>query len=82
MVSEGREEAVTRFFAAYQFEIVTGTHYLGDFLGSKNHKQDWLDDKVEKWNGHIFRMAKETERQPQPKYVVLQQSLKTEWLFI
>ena len=39
VVPKGYEEATTRFFAAYQFKIVTGTRYLGDFVGSKYRKK-------------------------------------------
>ena len=44
VVPEGREDAASRFFAAYQFQIVTGTQYLGGFVGSKDWDQDWDQD--------------------------------------
>ena len=61
MVPQGHEEAVARFFAAYQFEIVTGTCYLGSFVGSKDQEQDCLEDRVEKWDSHISMLAKVEE---------------------
>ena len=38
VVKENQEDDATRFFAGLNFKIVTGTRYLGGYMGSKEQE--------------------------------------------
>ncbi len=51
-------------------------------MGSKEHKSDWIEEKVEAWDASISKMAEVARRQPQAAYIGLQRLLQAEWLFV
>ena len=75
----GQREA---FFREYRIQIVTGSRYLGGFVGSKAAQDHWLGEKVEDWRDSVDTLADVALWHPQTAYVGLQKSLQKECSFV
>ena len=45
------------FLRGYGLKIVTGSRYLGDFVGTEAAQAQWLEEKVEEWRALVDIMA-------------------------
>ena len=41
--------SLEEFFRGMVMKIVTGSHYLGGFIGERSDKDRWLAEKVQGW---------------------------------
>ena len=82
VVKEGYKETVACFFLGYQFQIVTGTQYLGGYVGLREQEMDWIKEKLAAWDTNISWMAEVAHFKPQLAYIGLQRSLQAKWIFV
>jgi hypothetical protein len=64
------------------FKVVTGSRYLGGFIGDKAEQREWVLKKVQAWAAGVLELSKVAGRYPQAAYVGLQKSLQQEWQFL
>ena len=62
-------------------QIVTGSSYLGGFVGSKEAHDPWLGVKMEGWQDSVATLDKLSRRHPQTAYTGLHNSVHQEWAF-
>ena len=70
------------FFQGYGLQIVTGSRYLGGFVGAKEVQDHWMGEKVEGYQDLVATLDGVVCRHPQTAYTGLQKSLKQEWAFV
>ena len=63
-------------------KIVTGSQYLGGFVGDRAAKDSWLAEKVHGWTESVKTLSGVTRKHPQSTYAGLQKSLQQEWTFL
>ena len=63
-------------------QIVTGSRYLGGFVGELGAEQRWVQTKVEGWAESVKNLAGVARKHLQSAYVGLQKSLQQEWEFV
>ena len=73
---------VEAFFWDYRLHMVTGTRYIGGFVGSKADQYLWLGEKVEGWRDLVSTLGGVVCRHPQTTYTGLQKSLQQECSFL
>ena len=69
------------FFRGYRLHIVTGSRYLGGFVGTKEAQDRWMREKVEGWRYLVATLAGVARRHLQTAYARLQKYLQQEWAF-
>ena len=80
----GQEEAARREFAAegLVLNFVSGSRYLGAYLGPQEDLEAWMKPQVEAWaRGERF-LGKIARRHPQSAYAGLWMSLQLEWQYL
>ena len=70
------------FFRGYSLKIVTGSRYIGGFVGMKAIQVRWLEEKVEVWRASVAIMSGVAGNHLQTTYVGLQKSLQQEWALV
>jgi hypothetical protein len=65
-----------------KFKVVTGSRYLGGFIGSDQDLHAWHEDKVSTWELAIGDLSMAATKYPQSAYTGLQKSLQNEWQFV
>ena len=60
-----------RFFRGKGLAIVTGSRYLGGYIGDVTPQKKWLGKKVQYWTGGIHTMAGVVYKHPQTSYASL-----------
>ena len=63
-------------------KIVTGSRYLGGFVGERETERQWVRTKVEGWVESVKTLAGVARKHPQSAYAGLQKSLQQEWAFV
>ena len=76
----GQEEAEKREFAkeGLCLNFVSGSHYLGAYLGPQEELEAWVKPQMEAWAHGIRVLAKISRRHPQSAYDRLVMSLQSE----
>jgi hypothetical protein len=69
-------------FAGFNINIVTGSRFLGGFIGSIEDTNLWIEEKVLSWNKAISKLASAATNFPQAAFTALTRSLQNEWLFV
>ena len=77
----GQEEAAKREFAieGLTLNFVSGSRYLGAYLGPKKALEAWVKTQVEAWAYGVRVLGKISQRQPQSVYAGLGMLLQLEW---
>ena len=65
IVSEKNLERAKSALGDLNFQITTGYHYLGGFIGEKSARDKWIEEKVEDWVIGIDALAATAKRYPQ-----------------
>ena len=63
-------------------KVVTGSRYLGGFIGGRVTEDQWIKAKVEGWAEWVKTLAGVARKHPQSAYAGLQKSLQQEWAFV
>jgi len=61
---------------------VTGSKYVGGYVGSEQDLDEWLSEKVMKWVNSVNCLASAAEQFPHSAHTVLTKSLQHEWGYI
>ena len=64
------------------FTIVTGTRYLGGFIGTQSDKLSHIRTKVSEWTTDITRLSSVTRSFPQATFTAFQASYQHEWQYL
>jgi hypothetical protein len=73
-----KEEAEEACFKDLDFKVMTGSCYLGGFIGDKAEQQEWVEDKAQTWADRVLELSKVAGRHPQAPHARLQKSLQQE----
>ena len=65
-------------FAGLNFQVETGSRYLGSFIGEATKRDSWIANKVDDWV-HMKKLAGAARASPQSAYSALQRSVYQEW---
>ena len=82
VVAEHNVERAKAAFADLNFKVVTGSRYLGGFVGEAAAQASWVEDKASSWAEAVGELAVVAKRFPQTAYAGLQKSLQQEWQFV
>ena len=63
-------------------KVVSGYHFLGGFIGSKELTKQFIADKIDAWLVCVDKQAWAAEKQPQAVYAAMAKSLQFEWSFV
>ena len=80
----GQEEAAKREFSkeGLCLNFVSGSRYLGAYLGLPEELYAWVKPQVEAWAQRVRVLAKIAQRYPQSAYAGLGMSLQIEWQYL
>ena len=80
----GQEAAAKREFSAegLNLNFVSGSRYLGAYLGPQAELEAWVKPQVEVWAHGVKVLAKIPRRHPQLAYAGLGMSLQLEWQYL
>ena len=67
---------VEEFFRGMGLHLVTGSRYLGGFVGDRAAEKIWLTGKVEGWAESVGTLAGVACKHPHSAYAGLQKSLQ------
>ena len=70
------------FFRGMGIKLVTGSGYLGGFVGDREAKDSWLSEKVQGWTELVKKLSVVARNHLQSTYAGLQTSLQQEWSFV
>ncbi len=82
IVKEHNKEKAETYFKDSSFKVVTGSRYLGGFIGEKAEQREWVEAKAQTWANGVIELSKVAERCPQAACAGLQKSLMQEWQFL
>ena len=84
MDTPGQEAAARREFAAegLTLNFVSGSRYLGAYLGPQAELEVWVKPKVEAWAHEVKVLVKIARKHPQSAYAGLGMSLQLEWQYL
>ena len=69
-------------FERYGMKVVSGSRYLGGFIGSPILWSDWLREKASFWEKTVKTMARASKKFPQTSYVAMKNSPQMEWQYV
>ena len=80
----GQEAAAKREFAAeiLILNFVSGSRYLGAYLGPQAEFEAWVKPQVEAWAHGVAVLAKIARRHSQSAYASLGMLLQSEWQYL
>ena len=78
VVSEQNVPRATEYFRRMGVKVVTGSRYLGGFVGERETEGQWMQEKVEGWAESVRTLAGVARKHPQSAYAGLQKSLLLE----
>jgi hypothetical protein len=61
---------------------MTGSHYLGRFIGEKEEQDEWMQELTLKWTAVIKELARVAKLYLQSAYTGLNKSLQQEWQLV
>ena len=67
------------FFLGMGMKIVTGSRYLGGFVGDRTAEDSWLTEKVQVWIESMKTLSGVSCKHPQSDYADMQKSVRQEW---
>ena len=82
VVAEQNVTRATENFRGMGMKVVTGSRYLGGFVGDWETEIQWVRTKVERWEESVHTLAGVARKHPKSAYAGLQKSLQQEWAFM
>ena len=82
--NRGQEDAAKKEFTKERLclNFVSGSQYLGTYLGTKEKLEAWVKPQVEAWAHGVRVLAKIARRHPQSVYDDFGMLLKLEWQYL
>ena len=71
-----------KFLRGMGIAVVTGTRYLGGFVGDWDSETKWLYEKVQEWAELDMTLLGVARKHQKSAYAGLQKSLQQEWEFL
>ena len=69
-------------FGSFGVKIVSGSRFLGGYVGDDEGCEDFVKLKVNEWVASIGRLVEVSRSQPQAAFAVLVKSIQHEWAFL
>ena len=63
-------------------KVVTGSCYLGVFVGDRAAEDSWLAAKVQGWTKTVKTLSAVAHKHPQSAYAGLHKAFQQEWAFM
>ena len=63
-------------------KVVTGSRYLGSFIGNRESETTWLDEKVKGGTELVRLLLWVPRKHPKSAYAGMQKSLQHEWALV
>ena len=82
MVAERNVPRFKEYFRGMGIQVVTGSRYLGGFVGEREREGQWVQAKVARWAESIHTLAGVDCKHPHSAYAGLQKSLQQKWAFV
>ena len=82
VVLEKNVPRAKEYFRGMGIQVVTGSRYIGGYVGERETEGQWVQEKVEGWREYVSTLAGVARKHPQSAYEGLQKSLKQEWAFV
>ena len=82
VVAEQNVPRAKEYLRGMGIQVVTGSRYLGGFVGEQETEGQWLKTKVEGWAESVRTWAGVACKHLQSEYAGLQKSLQQEWAFV
>jgi hypothetical protein len=82
---EDEAQAEVAFYAhglKLKVQFVRGMRYLGGYIGSRDSKLEWVEEKVRVWVDGVKILASVVKRFPQTAFAGLTISLQNEWQYL
>jgi hypothetical protein len=80
---EDEAQAKVAFYAhGLKVQFVRGMRYLGGYIGSRDSKLEWVEEKVRVWVDGVKILASVAKRFPQTAFAGLTISLQNEWQYL
>ena len=76
------EGKAMELFSGVGVKVVSGSRFLGGFIGNERDGAGFVTRKVEQWVSHIHQLADAAKSQPQAAFASLLKSLQCEWMFL
>ena len=76
VVSEKNVPWAKEYFRGMGIQVVTGSRYLGGYVGERETEGQWLQEKVEGWDESVRTLTGVARKHPQSAYAGLQKSLQ------
>ena len=70
------------YFRGMGITVVTGSRYLGRFVGGREAEARWIKEKVKGWAESIQTLGWVARKHPHYAFAGLQKSLQQEWEFM
>ena len=67
------------FFRGMGINVVTGSRYIGGFIGESISEKSWLAGKVEGWEESIETLMGVSSKHLKSAYARTQKSIQQEW---
>ena len=77
-VGSGKYPRAGAYFRGMGIKVVTGSRYLGGYIGERAAEAAWVQGKVEGWAASVKTLAGVARKHPQSAYAGLQKSLQQE----
>ena len=82
VVLEKNVPRANAYFRGMGIKVVTGSRYLGGYIGEREAEAKWVQGKVEGWADSVRTLSGVARKHPQSAYTGLQKSLQQEWAFV
>ena len=70
------------YFRGMGIQVVTGSRYIGGFVGEREAEASWIKEKVDRWDESVRTLEGVACKHPQSAYAGLHKSLQQEWAFV
>ena len=75
VVADRNVPRAKEYFRGMGIKIVTGSQYLGRFIGERETEARWIKEKVEGWKESVRTLAGVAPKHPHSAYAGMQKSL-------
>ena len=72
----------TSMFSDLGIKVVSGSRFLGGFVGEHSMASDYVTQKVKMWVDCVKRLSDVAKLQPQAAHAAVSRSLQFEWSFL
>uniref|UniRef100_A0A8D8W759 Reverse transcriptase domain-containing protein n=3 Tax=Cacopsylla melanoneura TaxID=428564 RepID=A0A8D8W759_9HEMI len=81
VVSQEDIEYAQHVFEGTGIKVVTGSRFLGGYVGTNEDKNTFVVSKVDEWKSAVVKLAQVSQREPQAAYAAFVKSLQFQWTY-